>query len=161
MHRGVALLAYLFLSLSAGVLGKKPKIEETKFPQLPTNLFYFDDSDVVLVTDPSARTAYRSADAGVKWQKLDGVDEGKVLEVLRHPYNNKVAVVIGLDNKHWITRDQGEKWTSWKCDGAPTLARPAISFHATDPNRMLYMTAECAGLQCNERVWYKIGRAHV
>ena len=156
MQQGVALLAYLLLTLSLGVLGKnKPAVERTEFGDVPTNLFYFEDSDVVLVTNPSTRTTYRSDDAGVKWKKLDGVDDGQVLEVLKHPYDNQVAVVIGLEGKHWITKNQGKSWKKWDGKYAPTLARMPIAFHATDPDRMLFMTAECSGFDnCKERVFY-------
>ncbi|KAK5174485.1 vacuolar protein sorting/targeting protein PEP1 [Saxophila tyrrhenica] len=155
-QRQAVLLLVLLLTLTLGVYAKdKPKIEKTRFDDQPQNLFYFEDSDVVLVTDPSQRTAYRSEDAGVTWNKLDGVGEEQVLEVLKHPYDNKVAVVIGTDKKHWTTRDQGKSWKKWKCDKQPTLMRPAISFHATDPDRMLFFTAECHGLtDCEESVWY-------
>ena len=157
MHRRIALLACLLLSLSLGVLGKdkpnKPKIEETKFGDVPVNLFYFEDSDVALVTNPSSRETYRSDDAGVNWKKLD--DVGQALEVLKHPYDNKVAVVIGLDKKHWITKNQGKSWKQWKCEYPPSIVTPAISFHASNPDRMLFMGAECSGFDnCKEKVFY-------
>ena len=156
MQPGAGLLAYLLLTLSLGVLGKdKPKVEKTDFGDIPSALFYFEDSDVVLVTNPSSRVTYRSEDAGVKWKTLDGVDEGKTLEVLKHPYDNQVAVVIGIDNTHWITRNQGKTWQEWKGKYPPTLAGPAINFHATDPDRMLFMTADCPAFDnCKERVYY-------
>ena len=145
----------LSLSLYGGVLGKdKPKVASTKFKSIPSNLFYFEDSDVVLVTDSATKTAYRSSDAGEEWEKLDGVNEGEVLEVLKHPYDNKVAVVIGTDKKHWVTKDQGKSWSSWKCDAPPTLDKPAISFHADDADRMLYHAAHCKGFECDEEVYY-------
>ncbi|KAK3722183.1 vacuolar protein sorting/targeting protein PEP1 [Vermiconidia calcicola] len=156
MHRGVALLAYLLLSLSLGVLGKdEPKVEKTAFNDIPTNLFYFEDSDVVLVTDPSARTTYRSEDAGFIWKRLDGVAEGEVLEVLKHPYDNEVAVVLGMKKRHWITRDQGKSWKKFTLDKTPTVTRPAISFHASDPERMMFFASDCQGiLDCRDSVYY-------
>ena len=156
MHRIVAFLVSLLLSISLGVLGKSDKldIERTAFKSAPVNLFYFEDSDVVLLTDSEARTSYRSEDAGVKWQRLDGVDEGMVLEVLKHPYDNQVAVVIGLGRVHWITKDQGKTWKKWECEDPPTLARPAISFHASDPDRMLFITADCLTPLCKQSVYY-------
>jgi photosystem II stability/assembly factor-like uncharacterized protein len=156
MQPGAALLAYLLLALSWGVLGKnKPDVEKTPFGDIPAGLFYFEDSDVVIVTNPSTRTTYRSEDAGVKWKKLEGVDEGKTLEILKHPYDNQVAVVIGLENKHWITRNQGKTWKEWEGKYPPTLAAPAINFHASDTDRMLFITAECPAFDnCKDRVYY-------
>ena len=63
------LLGILALVVSL-VLAKNdaPTVEETKFESVPTNLFYFEDSDVVLITDSSTKTTYRSEDAGFKWE---------------------------------------------------------------------------------------------
>lgn len=156
--RSLAALLCVLLTLSLGVLGKKknPQIDVTPFNSIPTNLFYFDDSDVVLVGDPEARTTYRSTDAGVSWKPLAGVESGQVLEVLRHPYNNKIALVIGLENDHWITKDRGESWKKFSCEGLASLQLRAINFHAEDPDRMLFLSADrpCFGFDCNERVYY-------
>ncbi|KAF2481104.1 glycosyl hydrolase [Neohortaea acidophila] len=153
--RAVLLLAFLLsLLLAAPALAdSSPVIKQTSFPDLPSGLSYFDDSNVVLVTDPSSQTLWRSADAGTTWDKLD-VGQGKIFSVLKNPNNNQVAVVIGVKGTHWITTNQGKDWKEWKCDGTPILARPAITFHATDPKRMLYLTAHCDGLTCEERVYY-------
>ena len=67
------LLALALLAVHACARSNEPSIEVTKFKSLPTQLFFFDDSDVVIVTDTETRTAYRSEDAGVKWKKLEGV----------------------------------------------------------------------------------------
>lgn len=146
---GISLLALL-------VWAKKdrPAVEETKFEGLPSNLFYFEKSDTVIVTDGESRTAYRSEDAGVVWAPLNGVDKSGVLEVVKHPYNNQVAVVLGLDTTHWITKNQGKSWNEFDVPEAPILTRPAISFHATDPDRMLFLTSECIGFECKDNVYY-------
>ena len=157
MHRRASLLTYLLLSLLLGVLGKeaKPTVSWKSFPEIPAGLFYFEDSNVVFVTDPKARTTYRSENAGAEWKRLD-IPEGQVLEILKHPYNNQVAVVIGTQSKHWITKDQGETWQKFECQDLPTVMRPVISFHAADPDRMLFHTANCDGriMNCEESVYY-------
>ncbi|KAI7522757.1 hypothetical protein KC331_g19021, partial [Hortaea werneckii] len=60
MHMSMArilgiLVALIALTVSAKKKDK-PSVEETKFDS-PQNLFYFEDSDVVLVTDTSERIA--------------------------------------------------------------------------------------------------------
>ena len=150
----LSILAIFVLGVFAASKKGLPSIEETEFGSTPANLFYFDDSDVVLVTDPSAKTTYRSDDAGVTWRPLSGVDKGQVLEVQKHPYDNQVAVVLGFSKKHWITRDQGKTWQSFPIPKPPTLMRPAISFHATDPDRIMVLTASCSGFSCDEAVYY-------
>ncbi|EMC93590.1 hypothetical protein BAUCODRAFT_26843 [Baudoinia panamericana UAMH 10762] len=146
----------LLLALTSFVLAAKdgPTIEETKFDSLPTNLFYFEDSDVVLVTGSSSRTAYRSDDAGVTWKPLNGPEKGDILEITRHPYNNQVAVVLGFEKVHWITKDQGKTWTEFTVPEQPTLARSPVVYHASDPNRIILLTATCFGFECMDSAYY-------
>lgn len=133
----------------------KPDIEETRFDASIGNLFYFEDSDIVLLT--SDKTTYRSDDAGVKWVPLDGPKKGETLAVLKHPYLNDVAVVLGYNGVHWITQNQGKTWKSFdSIDEPPSISRSAISFHANDPDRMLFMAASCSGFACTEKVYYTL-----
>ncbi|KAK5130912.1 hypothetical protein LTR08_001576 [Meristemomyces frigidus] len=152
MARILGILAAL---LGAAYAAKSlPKVEETAFGSIPANLFYFDDTDIVLVTDLSAKTTYRSEDAGVTWSPVKGPEKGDTLEVLRHPYDNRVAVVLGYGRTHWITRDQGKSWSDFSVPDPPTLGRLPISFHASDADRMLFLTAACLGFDCEESVYY-------
>ncbi|KAK5691535.1 vacuolar protein sorting/targeting protein PEP1 [Elasticomyces elasticus] len=150
------LLPLLLLALASFTLAKDkkaaPAVEETKFENLPSNLFYFEDSDVVLLTDGS--TSYRSADAGTTWSPLKGVDKGQVMSVLKHPYDNHYAVALGFHKTHWVTKDQGESWTEFELPEPPTLSRPPVAFHASDPDRMLVLAAACLGFECKESVYY-------
>ncbi|KAK1073256.1 vacuolar protein sorting/targeting protein PEP1 [Friedmanniomyces endolithicus] len=152
------LLGILLLLVASLVLAKDrkaaPTVEETKFESIPTNLFYFEDSDVVLVTDSSSKTTYRSEDAGTIWKPLSGVDRGAVLEVVKHPYNNQYAVALGFHKVHWITKDQGKTWTEFSVPEPPTLSRAPVAFHGTDPDRMMLLTAACLGFDCKESVYY-------
>ena len=150
-----ALLASL-LVLPAWARSGEPKIEETEFQSIPSDLFYFDDSDVVILTDPEARTSYRSDDAGVKWTALDGVTKGEVWQVVKHPFNNKVAITLGREHTHWITKDQGKSWKSWTIEGVPAISRAPISFHASDPDRILFMADECRSFICKGIVYYTL-----
>ncbi|KAI6854545.1 Oligoxyloglucan reducing end-specific cellobiohydrolase [Hortaea werneckii] len=159
MHMSMArilgiLVALLALTVSAKKKDK-PSVEETKFDS-PQNLFYFEDSDVVLVTDTSERIAYRSEDAGVHWAPLEDVKKGEVLEVINHPWNNQMAIVLGMNKKHWITRDQGKSWKAFEIPEPPTLARPPIAFHATDPERLIVLTASCQSFECKESAYYTL-----
>ncbi|KAK3675521.1 vacuolar protein sorting/targeting protein PEP1 [Recurvomyces mirabilis] len=143
----LALLASLCLAKDA-----LPVIEETEFESSPSNLFYFPDSDVVLCTDSLKKTAYRSEDAGTTWKPI--AQKGKVLGVLKHPTNHAWAVAIGEGVKHWVTSDVGKTWDSFEVPAPPTSVRPAVVFHGSDPKRMMFLTADCLGFDCEEAVWY-------
>jgi len=147
------LAAQLLMSLLALAAKDRPQVEETKFDSIPVNLLYFEDSDVVLVTDPHAKTTYQSRDAGVKWVPITE-SKGAVLEVLKHPYNNQMAVIVGDEDEHWITGDQGKTWNVFSVPLPATLSRPAINFHATDASRMLFTAADCKGILCRDSVYY-------
>lgn len=154
MYYRIALLfSILLLGLTATQAKKdKPLISETPFKSLPTNLFYFEDSDVVIVQDTLPGIIYRSEDAGANWSKVKEITESESLEVIPHPYNNKVAVAVGTAKTHWITKDQGKSWTSFKTKANPLLGRNPIVYHATDPDKIMFLTAECEGFECSEQV---------
>ncbi|KAK3112199.1 vacuolar protein sorting/targeting protein PEP1 [Teratosphaeriaceae sp. CCFEE 6253] len=154
MRQFIGLLLLLVSLVLARDKKSGPAIEETKFDSLPSNLFYFEDSDVVLITDISSKTAYRSDDAGSTWRPLADVKKGEVLEILKHPFNNQYAVVLGFNKVHWVTKDQGKTWTEFSVPEPPTLLRQPIAFHGTDPERMMLLTAECRGFDCKEQVYY-------
>ena len=68
-----------------------------------------------------------------------------------HPYDNKVAVAVGTAQRHWITRDQGKSWKQFKTEGNPILGRNPINFHATDPDKIIFLIADCEGFECTDK----------
>lgn len=146
-------LLLLCCSLTAVSAKKdKPDLEETQFKFLPTNLFYFDDSEVVLLQEGSPGTVYRSATAGESWSAIKDINNQQAVETLRHPFNNQVAITLGSDKTHWITKDQGKTWTSFRTKYNPVMGRPPILFHASDPDRMLFIGGDCLGWDCTQKV---------
>jgi len=151
--RLLTLVSLLLLGLTA-VLAKKdkPDINETPFKSLPTNLFYFEDSDVVIAQDTLPGIIYRSEDAGASWKQVEEITESQSLEVLPHPYDNQVAVALGTAKTHWITKDQGKTWKSFKSDSNPALGRNPINYHATDSDKIIFLCTDCEGFSCEEKV---------
>ncbi|KAK5117578.1 hypothetical protein LTR62_005000 [Meristemomyces frigidus] len=147
-----------FFSLTLLLVGlslakpEAPRIEPTAFESNPSNLFYFPDSDVVLITESTSQTAYRSDDAGTKWQPI--LEKGGVLGILKHPTNHEWAVALGKDKQHWVTSDVGKTWQEFKVPALPTASRQAVVFHGSDPKRMMFLTADCMGFDCEESVYY-------
>lgn len=154
MKNRLGIVAALLLLCFSLVLAKKdsPKVDETPFKSLPTNLFYFENSEVVIVHDTLPGIIYRSEDAGATWKKVKEIIEGQSLEVVPHPFNNKVAVAVGTARTHWVTQDQGATWTSFKTEGDAMLGGSPVKFHASDPDRMIFMTTECEGFACTLKV---------
>jgi hypothetical protein len=133
----LAALSLAFGSLAADK--SAPEVSEKKFPAPPINLFYFDDSETVMVIDPDNKVLWRSTDSGEEWRKVDEIGSGKLFMVYPHPYDNQVAVALGIDKHHWITYDQGKSWKGFQTKEHPTQrGQEPIAFHATDSKRIMF-----------------------
>lgn len=160
--RLLGLLAVLSLAVGSLAADKSgPEISEKKFPAPPVNLFYFDDSETVLVLEPENQIVYISKDAGEEWHEVDDIPKGHVAAIYPNPYDSQVAVAIGLRKKHWITYDQGKNWREFETKYHPTGDRgqDALGFHATDNKRILFHAQEdclifglCVGKVCIREV---------
>ncbi|KAF2724918.1 glycosyl hydrolase [Polychaeton citri CBS 116435] len=144
MLRRLALSFCLLLCLlwpAAAKDAKTPKVESTKFDHIPSNIFYFDESETVLFNDRG--TGYISFDGGFEWQSFKDVDKGGVAAIFKHPYHDKTAVAVGNETKHWITKDQGRSWDSFETEMPVALTPSSIAFHGSDPNHIIFMGAFC------------------
>ncbi|KAF2498345.1 vacuolar protein sorting/targeting protein 10 [Lophium mytilinum] len=154
--KGILLPALLVAIGPASAKDKKgPELETKAFETRTQNLFYFDDSEIVLVTEPLKGTIWRSEDAGKEWNPVKDIPDNKALGVLKNPFDNKVAIVFGGDSTHWITYDQGESWTAFDTDGAIALGGSPVSFHAKDSKKILFHGGdECSDFLCLGKTWY-------
>jgi len=144
------------LLLGTGVLAaKEPVVSKRAFDGKLFDLLFFEDSEVALVTDKDNKVVYQSEfkEGILNWTPVKGVDEGDALVVYKHPYDNKVAIILGRKKTHWITKDQGKTWKSFKTEGLISPRNP-IQFHASDSNRYLFQGDEecnfwtCRGTVC-------------
>lgn len=137
------LVAWLLVLVAAK---KEPDFSETKFESQPVNVFYFEDSDNVILQDLASHTAYRSDDAGANWKKITDIEGVRSLRIVPNPYNNKVAVAVSTGKEHWITRDQGKSWDKFELDKAPMSSQQPIVFHAADADKLIFLTVACKDL---------------
>jgi len=145
------LLSSLFYTSSAAKKDE-PSITTTEFKFIPWGLEYFDDSDTVLFEDRTGRQVYRSEDAGESWKPVSSVPQGNLLELQMHPYDNKRAYIITEDKTHWKTKDRGKTWEEFKTDSFASIFRTALTFHAGDPDRIIFNAMDCTGIFCEETV---------
>jgi hypothetical protein len=140
-----------------GTLAKKdaPGVSVTEFKFIPWNVQYFDDSDSMLFEDGIARVVYRSENAGESWKPVDTVPQGELLELSMHPFDNKRAYIIGGDKKHWMTDDRGKTWEEFQTDSPASLFREALTYHAGDPDRIIFNAMDCTGIFCEELVGFQ------
>lgn len=135
--KGILLPALLGLASIAAAKKDAPLVADTAFESELVNIFYFDDSDVVLAVEEYSANVWRSVDAGKTWKKQDNM---KTIGIEANPFDNNVAVVLG-ERTHWITYDQGEKWTKFETKYPPSYG-PPLSFHAKDNKKILFHSIE-------------------
>ncbi|PQE11556.1 vacuolar sorting targeting PEP1 protein [Rutstroemia sp. NJR-2017a WRK4] len=142
--------------LYTGAWGKKdaPGVHYTKLPHVALNLIYFEDSDVVMYEDRVDRVVWRSENAGESWKKVEAAPEGKLLELVLHQYDPKRAYIITSESTHWATKDRGETWEKFFTDYQASIFRPALAFHAGDPDRIIFHAMDCTGIFCEELAMY-------
>ena len=130
----------------------KPSINSTPFDFIPLDVSYFEDSDVILFADGVGKDIYRSENAGESWDKVEGPPHGKLYEMVMHPFDRERAYYITADLSHWSTSDKGKSWQEFKTDAPASMYRAALTFHAADPDRIIFSAMDCSGLFCEELV---------
>ncbi|KAL9003755.1 MAG: hypothetical protein Q9188_003395 [Gyalolechia gomerana] len=159
--RRLALLQLLILQLpwldSAAAKKDKPDISSYKFDNAPSNFFYFDDSNVILLHDREGGLVHRSEDAGKTWDRVD-IKDGKPMDLWRHPHDNKKAYIMGRASTHWHTDNQGKTWKKFEIpDARPSLFRAPFAFHAVNTDKVLIHGEMCKVeglLDCKEMTFY-------
>ena len=146
------LISGLLWNSSAAAKKDKPSVHTSSFPFWPYNVRYFDDSDVLLFEDGNDHVVFRSTDAGVSWDKVSSVPAGEEIEMIMHTYDNRRAYIITSGRSHWMTKDRGESWEEFYTDSLASVFREALTFHAKDPDRIIFNGMDCSGIFCEEIV---------
>ena len=152
MMPAVALLIFFIAStFTSRVEARQPRISETVFDGAPTNLFYFEDSDIVILTDEKTKSVYRSLNAGGSWELVKSIPKDAVNVVVSHPFDKCTAVAVGK-TMHWITEDCGDSWRSFLTEDEISILdrRQPVEFHASDSKKMLFHTARCNMFGCED-----------
>ena len=133
-----------------------PNIKRSVLDNPPANLFYFDDTDTILIHDAQDHKVLRSDDAGESWKPVKDIEEGGAWDLWQHPYDNKVAYALGFGTTHWVTKDQGKSWKSFETKKEPSRSRPPFSFHAGNSDKVIVHEGVCHGpfVVCDESTSY-------
>ncbi len=125
-HLLLALTLLATLSLAAD-----PLVSVTRFPNLPSKFFYFDDTTTVIMHDPARGIIQLSSDEGANWGVVENIPAGQAMRLIQHPYDNSMAFVLGKGTTHWVTYNRGSSWLSWEMERDANLSNDAVmSFHA-------------------------------
>ncbi|KAI1479859.1 Oligoxyloglucan reducing end-specific cellobiohydrolase [Daldinia eschscholtzii] len=152
------LLTTLLWLASTAHAENTPTIVATPFEYLPGNLHYFKNSNVVLFQEISGRTIWRSADGGATWAKAEGIEHDKAFALVMHEHDPNRAYILTRGNAHWKTDDRGETWKTFLTGAFLSTSEDAagnrwMSFHADDPDKILFTGMECQGF-CEDLVMY-------
>ncbi|KAG5933690.1 hypothetical protein E4U53_000899 [Claviceps sorghi] len=143
---------------TAAVLAKEePTLAATKFHHPPRHIYYFEDSDVIVFPEKTTKNVWRSTDAGVSWKRVEAVPDGQALDLIMHPHERNRAYIVTPSKTHFRTEDRGETWTKFEIDGLPSKFQPEVmTFHAGEPDRIIFNAMNCDGIFCNEQAKYTI-----
>ena len=156
----VWLLPLLFhLPASVSAKDDVPKVYPRHYDTRPFDIRYFEDSEVVLVAlaQEQQGNIERSEDGGKNWSDIPDIPHGEVASLWMNPYHGERAVVLGRNKKHWITEDKGKTWRDFKIPEdryVPALYRLPLSFHASDPGKMILKVQEDKRFGYKEQAYY-------
>ncbi|KAM0751951.1 putative signal sequence binding protein [Meredithblackwellia eburnea MCA 4105] len=164
------LLQYLLLGLAllvglatAAGSDPKPELHHTLFNNLPSKIFYFDDTSVVLYHDAISKNVWRSVDEGKVWNilsKTSDVPDGVATMLIEHPFDNKIAFILGDDTTHYRTMDRGASWAPFKTELPPSISANTLSFHSRQWEWILFTGQNCEstggwkGRICHDETFY-------
>ncbi|KAI9798973.1 MAG: vacuolar protein sorting/targeting protein PEP1 [Piccolia ochrophora] len=133
----------------------KPRIVQSDaFPNAPSGLFYFEDSNIILLLDRHTGEVHRTTDGGEKWEVVGGGPKGHSFNIVQHPFDRKRAYILGREETHWYTNDQGESWNDFTAAAPPIPNRP-LKFHAGNPDKIIFQALACRNiLECDEVALY-------
>lgn len=149
------LLLLLLLAFSAFAKDDRPKINKKRFDTRPFDVKYFEDTDVIITLEEAGKL-WRSDDGGIEWHKAADVDQGNVVSFWMNPNHNEWAYALGRNYKHWVTKDKGKSWREFELPDKikPTQLRRPLSFHAYDPEKVIFKAQDCRRAGCEELSYY-------
>lgn len=131
-----------------------PRITSTKFEHPLLDIFYFEDTDILLGFDARGGKVYRSTNAGEDWKVVDDAGQEEIWDVYPHPWDRDRAYILGTGHTHWVTTDQGETWRKFVTDVTPNQFRQTLVLHGRDPKKGIFQGQSCANWECNEVAYY-------
>ncbi|KAJ7623514.1 vacuolar protein sorting/targeting protein 10 [Roridomyces roridus] len=150
MGRHFATIFFLFLWLPSLLLAQKPEHTISNFDNLPSRLFFFDDTTSAIYHDSMEGNIFVSPDEGKTWKRADDIPKGAALMVIEHPFDNTLAFVLTRTNTHYRTDDRGRTWRTFEVPIDVALVARPLSFHS-DPKKSGYILYQ--GTVCDRSGW--------
>ncbi|EFR02203.1 vacuolar protein sorting/targeting protein PEP1 [Nannizzia gypsea CBS 118893] len=129
-----------------------PEIKVKEFDKVPTNPYYFEDTDTVMLSGHMAEL-FISTDAASTWEPLKDKDG----LLFPNRYHSQSAVIYGPNRKHWATFDAAKTWREFEVPEKLIFSnegpRP-FTFHGKDPNKVIINAEECLISLCRRVTYY-------
>jgi hypothetical protein len=156
-----SLLSSLILLLTL-INAQSPQIALTLFNNLPSKLFYFDDTQVVIYHDEIAKDIYRSQDEGKTWQLIQGVPRGHSNIFIEHPFDSRVAFILTDGITHYRSLNRGADWASFQSPLPPVLNSNTLNFHSRKLDWIIFKGQRCEsnGSWRGKLCHYEVSRSH-
>ncbi|KAF8196799.1 Oligoxyloglucan reducing end-specific cellobiohydrolase [Mycena galopus ATCC 62051] len=158
MHRHLYAICLFLLSLPCLLLAQDPEHTFTSFSNLPSRLFFFDDTTTAIYHDSIEGNIYVSSDEGKTWNLPEEIPRGAAAMVLEHPFDRAYAFVLTRTTTHYRTEDKGKTWRSFEVEIAPALVARPLSFHSKNYGYILYQGTVCDrsgwGAICHDETYY-------
>ncbi|KAI8075104.1 hypothetical protein BC940DRAFT_363148 [Gongronella butleri] len=115
----------------------------TAFDDEIAQFMYFAHAPRVLMRLENGQLWY-SPEHGLSWKQVLA-DQGRILNVVMHEFNNERAYAF-TDTNMYVSTDQGENWKKVDTPGTParTLGPQVIDFHPTEPEWLLLAADDVA-----------------
>lgn len=150
-------LALMMLAVISPVIAKdEPTIEATEFDSLPSGLYYFPGSNVIMFQESLDGTVWRSEDGGTSWEKPAGVDQKEALVFVPHEFDHDRAYILTEGKDHWQTKDKGKTWQKFSTGVRTSELRRYgwLVFNAGKPDHIIFHGMECESIFCSAMVVY-------
>ncbi|KAJ7626363.1 vacuolar protein sorting/targeting protein 10 [Mycena polygramma] len=150
MHRHLCATFLFLISLPCLLLAQDPEHAISSFKNLPSRLFFFDDTTTAIYHDGVEGNVYVSSNEGKTWRLSEDIPSGAAAMVIEHPFDNSYAFVLTRTRKHYRTEDRGKTWRSFEVPIAPAVVARPLSFHS-DPKKYGHILYQ--GTACDKSGW--------
>ncbi|KAJ1922351.1 vacuolar protein sorting/targeting protein PEP1 [Mycoemilia scoparia] len=125
----------------------------------------FPKTNIWLGIDKSNGVVYRSEDRGKSWNEVSDIRKGKAAYLFSHPFDKKMAFVLGESTEHYVTEDRGKSWRKFTTPLPPLQARGnPLRFHSERAKYILFSGERCEDddrwfvplTKCHEEIFYTL-----
>ncbi|OLY85799.1 Vacuolar protein sorting/targeting protein 10 [Smittium mucronatum] len=122
----------------------KITVSKSEFDFDFSQIFIFKETYRIVAIDSKNKVAYSSSDEGKVWKKIDTIPKGSALVLVDHPFDKDTLFILSDSTTHYISKDSGVTWVSFKVPYKPfTRGVSILSFNAARVGYIIYSGLKC------------------